>query len=199
LKDDQSTHFTVLDIPVGNKDLQQCADAIMRLRAEYFLNCDTIDSICFKATDGTDLSFVKWMNGERYRLMGTRLTCYNSGSSKGNKRQQLEQFLEVVFSYCGTFSLDRETKPVNDLNNLKAGDIFIKAGSPGHAMVVVDVAINNKGEKAFMLAQGFMPAQSLHIVKNLLDETMSPWYKATNDLKIITPQWMFYRNQLKRW
>jgi hypothetical protein len=28
-------------------------------------------------------------------------------------------------------------------------------------------AINNKGEKIFMLAQGFMPAQSIHIVKNL--------------------------------
>jgi len=54
LRDNQSTHFAVLDIPVGDKDLQQCADAIMRLRAEYFLNQDNIDSICFKATDGTD-------------------------------------------------------------------------------------------------------------------------------------------------
>ena len=26
LRDDQSTHFAVLDIPVGDKDLQQCAD-----------------------------------------------------------------------------------------------------------------------------------------------------------------------------
>jgi len=199
LKDDQSTHFAVLDMPVGNKDLQQCADAIMRLRAEYFFNCDNIDSICFKATDGTDLSFLKWMKGERYRLTGTRLTCYNSGSSRGNKRQQLEQFLEVVFSYCGTISLDRETSPVNDLNNLKTGDIFIKAGSPGHAMVIVDVAVNNEGEKIFMLAQGFMPAQSIHIVKNLGDKTMSPWYRVTDALKIVTPQWVFYPNQLKRW
>ena len=44
----------VPDIPVADKDLQQCADAIMRLRVEYFLNQDNIDSICFKATDGTD-------------------------------------------------------------------------------------------------------------------------------------------------
>jgi len=47
------------------KDLQQCADAIMRLRAEYFFNQDNIDSICFKAMDGTGLSFAKWMRGER--------------------------------------------------------------------------------------------------------------------------------------
>jgi hypothetical protein len=47
LRDDQSTHFAVLDMPVGDKDLQQCADAIMRLRAEYFFNQDNIDSIRF--------------------------------------------------------------------------------------------------------------------------------------------------------
>ena len=199
LRDDQSTHFAVLDIPVGDKDLQQCADAIMRLRAEYFFNQDNIDSIRFKATDGTDLSFAKWMKGERYRLKGTRLEAYSSGSFGGNKRQQLEQFLEVVFSYCATISLNKETKPVNDLNNLQAGDVFIKAGSPGHAMIVVDVAINDQGEKIFLLAQGLMPAQSIHVVKNPMDEKMSPWYKVTDDLKIITPEWIFYRNQLNAW
>ena len=186
-------------MPVGDKDLQQCADAIMRLRAEYFFNQGSVDSIHFKATDGTDLSFAKWMKGERYRLKGARLAPYNSGFPGGNKKQQLEQFLEVVFSYCGTISLDKETKPVSDLNNLRAGDLFIKAGSPGHAMIIVDVAMNDHGEKIFMLAQGLMPAQSIHIVKNLLDETLSPWYRLTDDLKIITPEWVFHRNQLQRW
>lgn len=168
------------------------------MKGRVFFNQDKIDSIRFKATDGADLSFAKWMKGERYRLKGARLAAYNPGISGGNKRQQLEQFLEVVFSYCGTISLDKETKPVNDLNNLQAGDVFIKAGSPGHAMIVVDVAVN-KGEKIFMLAQGLMPAQSIHIVRNLLDEAVSPWYRVTDDLKMITPEWVFYRNQLKRW
>jgi hypothetical protein len=171
----------------------------MRLRAEYFFNQDNIDSIRFKATDGTDLSFAKWIKGERYRLKGAMLVAYSSGSFGGNKRQQLEQFLEVVFSYCGTISLSKETKPVNDLNNLQAGDVFIKAGSPGHAMIVVDAAINDRGEKIFMLAQGLMPAQSIHVVKNPMDEKMSPWYSVTDDLKIITPEWIFYRNQLNSW
>src|SRR5712675_2018064 len=34
-KRNQTAQFAVLDISVGNKDLQQCADAVMRLRAEY--------------------------------------------------------------------------------------------------------------------------------------------------------------------
>ena len=87
----------------------------MRLRAEYFFNQDNVDSIHFKATDGTDLSFAKWMKGERYRLKGARLAVYNSGFFGGNKRQQLAKILEVVFSYCGTISSGKETKPVTIL------------------------------------------------------------------------------------
>jgi len=34
-KINQSAQFAVLAVSVGDKDLQQCADAVMRLRAEY--------------------------------------------------------------------------------------------------------------------------------------------------------------------
>jgi hypothetical protein len=39
--------FAVMDLPVGNKDLQQCADAIMRLRAEYLYRPGQFNSIRF--------------------------------------------------------------------------------------------------------------------------------------------------------
>src|SRR5947207_11262657 len=47
------------------------------------------------------LSFARWMKGERYRLKGARLVSYSSGSFGGNKRQQLEELLEIVF-HAGT-------------------------------------------------------------------------------------------------
>lgn len=35
LKQNQTAQFAVIDMPVGKEDLQQCADAVMRIRAEY--------------------------------------------------------------------------------------------------------------------------------------------------------------------
>ena len=51
--------------------------------------------------------------------------------------------------------------------SLQPGDVFIKGGSPGHAVIVVDVAIYTQtGKKVFLLAQSYMPAQQIHILVN---------------------------------
>jgi hypothetical protein len=199
LKRNQSAQFAVLDIPVGHKDLQQCADAVLRLRATYFLDQNESASIVFNGSDGTPLSFAKWLKGERYKLNGSRLLAYQLVPSFDGKNIQFEQYLEIVFSFCGTYSLDKATINVNDLSDIEPGDVFVKVGSPGHAMIVVDVALNNKGEKIFMLAQSYMPAQDIHIVKNPMDRLLSPWYRATSLPAIITPEWTFHQHQLKRW
>ena len=60
------------------------------------------------------------------------------------------------------------------------------------------MAKNNNGETLFILAQSYMPAQDIHILKNLNNRKISPWYKATN-LKILnSPEWQFTKKVLKR-
>jgi hypothetical protein len=198
LKRNQSAQFAVLDMPVGNKDLQQCADAILRLRAEYFLKQKQIDAIAFKATDGTHLSFADWRKGTRYKLSGNKLYSYTSSKTEPDIKKDLESFLEIVFSFCGTLSLKNETRTL-DINQIRPGDMFVYGGSPGHAMIIMDMATDNKGHKMFMLAQSYMPAQDMHIVKNPIDDKLSPWYEL-NDLKeIVTPEWVFSNDQVRRW
>ena len=107
--------------------------------------------------------------------------------------------MEMVDAWCGTYTVATMTKPV-PLNNMKPGDVLVKAGSPGHAMIVVDMALNEKtGGKIYLLAQGYMPAQDMHIVINTNNNAVSPWYELNNDEQIPTPEWLFYSNQLRRY
>lgn len=66
-------------------------------------------------------------------------------------------------------------------------------------MIVVDMAADGKtGKKIHLLAQGYMPAQDMHIVINPNDSTLSPWYELNDDEQIITPGWLFEMTQLRK-
>ena len=175
-KRNQTAQFAVLDISVGKKDLQQCADAVMRLRAEYLFTEKRFSEIKFSDNAG-----------KVYEWKGN------------NNRVNFAGYLELVFGCCGTASLEKQLNPVVNINEIKAGDVFIKGGFPGHAMLVVDIARDDKGKKFFMLAQSYMPAQDIHIVRNPIDEELSPWYEVSDSNEIITPEWKFYKNQLRQW
>ena len=179
----QGLHYAILDLSTGNKDLQQCADAIMRLRAEYYFSKKEYGKISFTTGNGMHLNF------ESYAAANSN--CYSHDC--------LLKFLEKVFISCGTYTVDNMTKTIH-MKDIEPGDVFVKAGAPGHAMIVVDVAINKTTDrKIYLLAQSFMPAQDMHIVINPSDENLNPWYQVNDEEKIITPGWMFDSTQLKRW
>jgi hypothetical protein len=174
-KYNQQAQFAVLDISTGNKDLQQCADAIMRLRAEYLYQQHRYTEIVFKDN-----------SGKRYE-------CPSNAN-----REQFNKYLELVFSWCGTISLEKQLTPVKDVNEVQPGDVFIKGGSPGHAAIVMDVVQNAKGERMIMVANGYMPAQDIHVVRNIFNEE-SPWIEVNEKVPVRLPEWTFASNQLRRW
>ncbi len=176
LKPNQSAQFAVIDIPVGNKDLQQCADAVMRLRAEYLYAQKKYAEIAFMDYTG---KWYKW--------------------TKASNRQAFENYLQTVFGWCGSASLEKQLKVVSNFNAIKAGDVLVQGGFPGHAMMVVDVVMNENGNKLFMLAQGYQPAQDMHVVVNPVNDKLSPWYEVTDMEEIITPEWRFIKKNLKTW
>jgi len=104
--------------------------------------------------------------------------------------------LNMVFAYCGTLSLEKEMK-LQSLDKMKIGDAFIKGGSPGHVVLIVDMAENDKGEKIFMLAQSYMPAQQTQILINPSDRNLGVWYSLKGKDVLITPEWDFSLNQLR--
>ena len=82
---------------------------------------------------------------------------------------------------------------------IEIGDVFIRGGSPGHAIIVVDMAVNSVGKKIFLLAQSYIPAQDIHVLKNLENSSLSPWYELPTDNFLQTPEWKFATNELKTW
>ena len=164
LKARQDVHAAVIDRNPGSRDLQQCADAAIRLRAEYLHSVDRFDGIAFHFTSGFLCSFAKWRGGGRVEVEGTRVR-WIVGGAVDSSRAALSRYLDVVFTYAGTASLPRDVEPVLAGGPPEPGDIYLQPGSPGHAMTVVDVAARGKS-RVMLLAQSYMPAQEIHIVRN---------------------------------
>ncbi len=177
LKWSQDRHVAVVAIDTGKRNLQQCADAVMRLRAEYLLASGKAAAIAFNDTEGMRMRY----------------------SGKAGDRIAFDRYMIKVFSYAGTYSLEHEMLP-QPLTEMKIGDVFIKGGFPGHAVLVVDMVENRAtGEKRFLLMQSYMPAQDMHILKNPRTADGTPWYPVPDpEDELITPEWIFKAKALRR-
>lgn len=193
----QDGAYAVIDMEIGNRDLQQCADAVMRLRAEYLWHSKQYDKIHFNFTNGMRVDYSKWAQGYRIKVSGNNTSWYKA-SSEDYSYSTFRKYMDEVFMYAGTASLSKELIPV-DPSDIRVGDIFIIGGHPGHAMVIVDMAEDKFGNKAILVAQSYMPAQSIHIVTNLNNKQTSPWYIINSDTKNVSfPEFHFSINQIKR-
>ena len=154
----QSLNYAVVDIPLLS-NAEQCADVCMRLRAEYLFHTD--QRIRFQDVNGKTLAY-----------------------SGGSSRKAFERYLRNLYGVASTFSLSREMK-TRRLSDMQPGDVFVypaRYGQKyGHAVMVVDVAVNKNGEKAFLLAEGNTPAREIHVMRNFENPFRSPWFMLDED------------------
>lgn len=187
-KPNQRAHHRVVDIDVGDRDLQQCADAVMRLRVEYLWSSGRRDAIAFKLTDGTPWDFTSYLGGTRLKLVGKRAERV-PGSPRAATRETLRGYMRTLFTYAGTASIAGEL-PRRELAALTAGDVLVQGGFPGHAVLVLDLAVDDRGGRYFLLGQSYMPAQQFHVLTNPGDPALSPWYRADALASgVMTPEW----------
>jgi hypothetical protein len=156
----------VVDLSVGNEDLQQCADVVMRLRGEYLYQQKKYNNIVFHFESGFRCDYIHYADGYRFSNGHWVLKAKEDYGYKTFMR-----YMNLVFAYAGTLSLEKELKKVKNPDELKTGDVFIKGGSPGHCFIVMDVVENAQGKKLFLLAQSFMPTQNLQVL-----QYRSPWF-----------------------
>jgi hypothetical protein len=173
----------VAELDVGTLNLQQCADSIIRLHAEWLWAQGQKERIAYRFTSGHLAAWPKYAAGDRARISGSKVSWVRSGAADST-RSSFRAYLDLVFTYAGTLSLQAEKKhPARE--ELRPGDFFVLGGSPGHAVLVLDVAVNAAGERVALIGQGFIPAQDFHLVSPGQD---GPWFSLESE-EVATPFW----------
>ena len=190
LASNQRKHVAIVNYDVGSRDLQQCADALMRLRAEYLFKQKRYHDIAFHFTSGDLYLYNDFCKGLRPRIQGHSVKFVQSNAIEVS-HQSLRRYLDIVYTYAGTISLAKELHPTQKFT---VGTVIIKPGSPGHCCMIVDEGINEKGEKLDKLAEGYTPAQSIYILKNPVDGTA--WHTLKLNAPLETASYYFGSYQL---
>ncbi len=115
-KRSEGIYDSVIDVEIGDRDLHQCADAIMLIRAEYFYQKKEYDKINFNFVSGFNAQYSKWMQG--YRINPNGKGSYYKKASPSNTYKDFRSFMNIVFGYAGTLSMEKEMKP-QSLENMK--------------------------------------------------------------------------------
>ncbi len=195
-KGNQSAHQAVFALPIEEEDLQQCADSVMRVYAEYAYRTGQTEKTAFHFTNGFLAEYARWRDGERIAVNGNQVS-WVPGAAYDDSYENLVKYLRMVFCYAGTLSMEAESETI-ELSQAQAGDVFLKGGSPGHVVLIVDVCENEEGRRAFLLAQGYMPAQEFHVLKNPLHEEDCWYYEEEITYPLKTPEYVFPEGSLRR-
>lgn len=189
---DQQKKFSILSYDVGKRDLQQCADALIRLRAEYLFSQQRHGEIQFQFTDGTPYSFEAYVRGKRPVPDGNGIRFANTQPASFTYAH-FRNYLDLVYAYAGTISLSRELK---DTEHFTIGTVVLTPGSPGHCMIITDMATTVTGDTLYKLVEGYTPAQSIYILRNDEEPQLAYWHRLSKGV-IRTASYTFQSYQLK--
>lgn len=172
----------VTTLDVGNRDLQQCADAIMRLHGEWRWYNQRVDRLSYPSGGGP-LPWSRYRRGEAPRADGNKLV-WRPQRARASTHSNFRDYLSMVAAWANTVSLARDAvRPAPD--DVRPGDFFVLPGSPGHAVLILDIAQAADGRRVALLGQSFMPAQNFQILRPSRDRT---WF-ALEETGVTTPFW----------
>jgi len=186
----------IVDLDLGKRDLQQCADTLIRLYAEYRYAKGAAESLSFNFTSGDAFPYADYLKGRRPQVSGSEVS-WRMGGETQHGRKAFRRWLDTIFLYAGTASLARDLPRVK-LKDAQIGDLFIAPGFPGHTVMIADMAVDATGSRKMLLVEGFTPAQDAHVLKNVNPLSAGDWYDLENDEDLITPVWRFTPDQLHR-
>jgi hypothetical protein len=175
----------VIGIDVGTADLQQSADVIVRLHAEWLWSRGERDKISYVASSKLPLPLSRWEKGQRLISdNGTDVFWAIQGKPKDVSYAEFRKYLDAVFNWGNSTSLSARARKLEKPEDLLPDDFFLHSHPPGHVAIVLDVAEKPGGERVALLGQALNPAQSLHILR---PGRATPWFSLRPTSAIVTP------------
>ena len=176
----------VVAIDVGAGDLQQSADAVIRLHGEWLWASDQPNAISYKSTTKLDMPFSRWAKGQRLMAVGPNMGWVVKNKPKDPTYDDFRSYIDAVMLWSNNVSLALRATHVADAAQLSAGDFFLQPRGKGHAVIVLDVAQKPTGERVALLGQSLQsPAQSIHVMQL---GPATAWFSMRPPNPILTPR-----------
>lgn len=173
----------VSTLDVGPRDLQQCADAVMRLFGEWRWSQGQARTVSFQSGFGA-IAWTRFLGGEIPHYDGDRVHWVPARRRATEDHASFRRYMDVVFTWANTGSLaSQASTPTRD--ELRPGDFFILPGNPGHTVLVLDLARDDAGRRVALIGQSFMPAQRFQVLRPSPDRA---WFPIDED-GVDTPFW----------
>jgi len=185
-KGDDPRIGAVAELDVSPVDIQQCADSVIRLHAEWKWSEGDKSSIAYHFLSGDLAKWPAFAGGSRPIIEGNKVRWAQNGKAASD-HVAFRKYLDLVFNYASTISVDKMSSVPVERDNIRAGDFFILPGGPGHAILMLDIVKNQSGKRMALLGQGYMPAQDFQVLRDH-SGTGSVWFSLDGD-NVDTPFW----------
>jgi len=167
---DDTTIAAVINYNILGKKLEQCMDIIIRLRAEYLRSQHKTNEMAFYLPINYLLKWNDWKNGFRPIHRGIKIHLVKS-HAPDSSRYSFEKFLQEIFYYSNTQTAYFNYHSV-EFEDIHIGDFIVKKGNRGHAVLIVDLAIDSSGNKIALIGQGDTPARQFYLLNYKKNQ---PW------------------------
>lgn len=97
---------------------------------------------------------------------------------EGDDWKPYHRYKNGVMAMTGSASMGTHMKKAPAGHRLQPGNLLVQDGSPGHAVMVPDAAVNALGERVVLIGQSYMAARQFHIIRNVNGLLPSAWYAA---------------------
>ncbi len=176
----------VVAIDVGAGDLQQSADAVVRLNAEWLWAQDEPGRISYRSVSKLDMPFSRWAKGQRLIASGPNVFWVLQSKPRDATYADFRQYIDAVMLWTNNISLAARATRITDPKQLAAGDFFLQTRGKGHAILVLDVAEKPTGERVALLGQALQnPAQSFHVIRPGRE---TAWFSLRPPNALLTPR-----------